>query len=127
MYLSPWPAAFHLIDEPAESHQSHLHGLVTVVPGLLGWRADVVVPAVGQLLGGVVESLVAAAGQQVMGHGGFQEIAGHVAFVVPSVSGRPALAIAQREDGLHIAVRFLSGEDLGDPVVQRLPHLSAER
>ncbi len=118
--LVPCSIAVRSVDEPAEADQRDLHGLMAVVPALLGRRSDVVVPAVSQPLGGIVQPRVLALGQQVVRHCRFQQVAGDVPFMVRSVTWRPALAITQRERGLNVPVRLLGGQDLGDPVVQCL-------
>jgi hypothetical protein len=42
--------------------------------------------------------------------------------VVRPVPGRPALAVAQGEGRLQVAVGLLSGQDLGDPILHRGLH-----
>ena len=82
MYLVALAAAFHVVDEAAEAHQRLLHLLMAVVPGFLRRGSEVGVPAVGQLLRGVVEAGVLLVGHQVMIDGRFEEVAGGVAFVI---------------------------------------------
>ena len=99
---------------------------MAVVPVLLA-RAEVGHPAIGQLLGRVVEPLVLAVGQRVVVDGRLDEVAGHVALVIAAVAGRPALgpalAVGQGVGGLQIAVRLLGGQDLRNPVLQGGLHL----
>ncbi len=108
-----------VVDETPEPNQSDLHRLMAVVPFLLRGRPDVGVPAVGELLGRVVETQVLAPGEVVVGHSGFEEVARDVALVIAPVSRGPVFAIAQGEGGLEIAVRLLSGQNLGNPILQR--------
>jgi len=111
----------HVVHEPPEPHQGLLHLLVAVVPVLLA-RSQVGGPAVGQFLGRIVQPLVRAVGQGVVVDGGLDEVAGHIALVVPPVPGIPPLGpagpVGQGIGGLEIPVRLLGGQDLGDPVLQ---------
>lgn len=59
-------AAFHIVHETSESDQALFDLLVAVVPRFLGRGAEVGIPAVGQLLGGVVEPGVLLIGHQVV-------------------------------------------------------------
>jgi len=116
--LVAFALAFHPADEPAKANQTDLHGLMSVVPGLLGRRADIVAPTIGESLGRVVQPVVGPVGEQVVRNGRFEEIAGHVTLVIVAVLGRPMFAVAERKDGLQISVGFLGGQDLGNPVLQ---------
>ena len=124
-------AALHVVHEAAEAHQRLLHFLVAVVPRLLGRRAQVGAPAVGQLLGRVVQAGVLLVGHQVVIDGRFQKVARGVAFVIAApfpVRERAGVDVAsrvyagQRECRLQIAVRLLRGQDFGNPVFQRGAH-----
>ena len=124
-------AAFHVVHEAAEAHQRLLHLLMSVVPGFLGRRSEVGVPAVGQLLGGIVQAGILLVGHQVVVDGRFQKVAGGVAFVIAApfpVRERSGVDIAagvdagQGEGGLQIAVGLLRGQDRGDPVFQGGAH-----
>ena len=46
--------ALHLIHKSTEPYQADFHGLVAIVPFLFGGRANVIIPAISELLGGVV-------------------------------------------------------------------------
>ena len=120
--------AFHVVDKAAKADEGLLHFLVAVEPDFLA-RAEVGDPAIGQFLGGVIEARVLAAGHGVMVDGGFDEIAGDVAFVFAAGARIPVrhrvAAVAggaEGEAGLQIAVRFLRGQDNGNPILQRVPH-----
>src|SRR5947208_374102 len=58
--------AFHVVDETAKADERLLHLLMTVVPGLLRSRSDVVAPAISQFLGRVVHARVFLVRHQVM-------------------------------------------------------------
>ncbi len=102
--------ALFVVDEAAETDQRLLHLLVAVEPFLLA-GPDIGDPAIGQLLGGVIQPQIAAVGQGVVVDRRFDEIAGGVAFVVAALFGRPAMrpggAIGQGIGGLQVAVRLL--------------------
>ncbi len=81
--------AFDVVHETAEANEGLFDFFMPVVPGFLGSRADVVVPAIGEFFGGVVKAQVLAAGGDVMGDAGFDEISAGVAFVLTAGAGAP--------------------------------------
>jgi hypothetical protein len=126
--------AFDLVEVAAEADEGLFHALVFVVPGIFGGGAEVAVPAVGEFAGGVEEAGVFPGGEAVVADGGFEEIAGNVAFVVGAACGVPVFEAAgvdegavaagagEREGGLEVAVGFLCAEDDGDPLVEGGAH-----
>src|SRR5262249_59384410 len=86
-------AALLVVDEAAEAHERLLHLLMAVVPLLLA-GAEVLDPAVGELLRGVVEPAVLASGQREVVDRGLEEVAGDVAFVVAALRRVPRRAAA---------------------------------
>jgi hypothetical protein len=134
--LAAFAGALEIVYEAAEPHQRLLHSLVLVVPRLRGGGTDVVAPAVREFSGRVVEARVLSAGGGVVVDGGLQKVAGDIALVIgaplPSPEGAAGdLAVAsqprQGEGRLEVSIRFLGGQDLGDPVFERRPHLLMRR
>jgi len=86
---------------------------MSIVPfNLIGTRANVLYPTVGQFFGSIVQTSVFAFGQGVVVNGGFYKIAGHIAFVIAPVTRRPAAGpaggVAQSVGCVQVAVGFLS-------------------
>ena len=75
-----------VIDEAPETHQSLLHLLMPIKPGLLSW-AKVRDPAIRQFLCCVVETKVLPVGQGVVVDGGLNEVSRHIAFMVATMLG----------------------------------------
>ena len=80
-----------LVHEAAEPDESLLHLLVPVVPRLLRRGADVIRPAVAELLGRVVQTEILAFRHHVVVDRRLDEVAGDVALVIPPVGHGPPL------------------------------------
>src|SRR5690606_35184190 len=99
--------------------------LVAVVPVLLRGGADVGLPAVGQLAGGVVEAAIVTIGRAEVSDGGLEEIAGDVSLMLGAVVSAPplwrAVAVAlgaEGEAGLEVSIRLLRCQQQRDPLLQ---------
>src|SRR5215831_711036 len=104
---------------------------MAVVPGLLRRGAEVVGPAIGELLGGIVEARVLLIGHQVVVDGRFEEVARGVAFVIAAMRRVPMRELAalddaaasalpiERERGLQVAIGLLRREDDWNPLIER--------
>ena len=147
MYRSPGPVfdpGFLSISFTKRPNRTRrlLHLLVAVVPRLLRRGADVIRPAVAELLGRVVQTEILAFRHHVVVDRRLDEVAGDVALVIPPVGRGPPLApgsppaggrlvgarrVAQRERRLQVAVGMLRGQDLRDPVLEGRAQLLLRR
>ena len=131
-----------LVHEAAEPDETLLHLLVPVVPRLLRRGADVIRPAVAELLCRVVQTEILAIRHHVVVDRRLDEVAGDVALVIPPVGHGPPLPpgsppacgrlvgarrVAQRERRLQVAVGMLRGQDLRDPVLEGRAQLLLRR
>ncbi len=137
MYRSPGPVL-----DPGFLSMSLLHLLVPVVPRLLRRGADVIRPAVAELLCRVVQTEILAFRHHVVVDRRLDEVAGDVALMIPPVGHGPSLhpgsppacgrlvgarRVAQGERGLQVAVGMLRGQDLRDPVLEGRAQLLLRR
>jgi hypothetical protein len=85
----------------------------------------VVVPAIGELLRRRIHPWILSVRHDVMRERGLDKVTRNITLVVSSE--RPVGISAERERRLHIAIGFLSCQDLRDPVLKRGPQLCLSR